>query len=280
MPGSSFNRRELLSATAATGLVAATGVTRASDSSSGRVPGLQLYTVRDSMATDVRTTLQAVAGIGYREVEFAGYFGHSPGEIRGMLEELGLTSPSTHVGTDVLRGDVSAVVESAAEIGHRYVTLAWLAADERQSIDDYKYWAERVNVLGEACKSNGMRAAYHNHDFEFQAIDGIVPFDVLMEETESALVDFELDFFWVRKADMEIRSVLSSAPERFTLSHIKDIDDAGNMVNVGDGTIDFDSILDDAVGASVRHCFVEHDNPDDPFRAIAYSHFSLKNILK
>ena len=279
MPGSNFSRRELLSATAATGLVAATGVARSADAASERVPGLQLYTVRDSMATNVRITLQAVAGIGYREVEFAGYFGHTPGEIRGMLDEFGLTSPSTHVGTDAIRGSVSALVDSAAEIGHGYVTLAWLAQNERQSIDDYKYWAGAVNRLGEACKASGMRAAYHNHDFEFQAINGVVPFDVLMAETDPALVDFELDFFWVRKAGMDIETVLSAAPGRFVLSHIKDIDADGNMVNVGDGTIDFGGILADAAGSAVRHCFVEHDNPGDPFRAVAYSHYALKRIL-
>ena len=280
MPGSNFSRRELLSATAATGLVAATGVAGAADPASGRVPGLQLYTVRDSMATDVRVTLQAVAGIGYREVEFAGYFGHAPGEICAMLDEFGLESPSTHVGTDAIRGNLSSLVESAAEIGHRYVTLAWLAENERQSIDDYKYWAEAVNRLGEACKANDMRAAYHNHDFEFQAIDGVVPFDVLMAEMDPALVDFELDFFWVRKAGKKIEAVLGTAPERFVLSHIKDIDVDGNMVNVGDGTIDFGGILAGASGSSVKHCFVEHDNPGDPFRAVAYSHYALKNILK
>ena len=277
MSGSNFSRRELLSATAATGLVAATGVSAAAEPATGRVPGLQLYTVRDSMATDVRVTLQAVAGIGYREVEFAGYFGHTPGEIRGMLDEFGLTSPSTHVGTDAIRGNVSSLVDSATEIGHRYVTLAWLAENERQSIDDYKYWAEAVNRLGEACAANDMRAAYHNHDFEFQPVDGRLPFDILLAEMDPALVDFELDFYWVRKAGLEVETVLSTAPGRFVLAHIKDIDAVGNMVNVGDGTIDFGGIL---AGSSVRHCFVEHDNPGDAFRAVAYSHYSLQRILE
>jgi len=279
MPGSTLNRRELLSLTAATGVVVATGGASAADSAPDRVPGLQLYTVRDSMATDVRATLQAVAGIGYREVEFAGYFGHSPAEIRGMLDEFDLISPSAHVGTADIQGDLSALVDSAAAIGHDYLTLAWLAEDERQSIDDYKTWADAVNRLGEACQANGMRAAYHNHDFEFQAIGGVVPFDVLMAETDPGLVDFELDFFWVIKGGRDITQVLSIAPERFALSHVKDIDEGGNMVNVGDGTIDFAGILADPVGASVKHCFVEHDNPDDPFRAVAYSHYTLGGIL-
>jgi len=232
------------------------------------------------MATDVSATLQAVAGIGYREVEFAGYFGHSPAEIRSMLDEFGLSSPSTHVGTDEIRGSVESLVDSAAEIGHDYVTLAWLAENERQTVDDYKYWADAVNRLGEACTANGMRAAYHNHDFEFIALDGVTPFDVLMEELDPALVDFELDFFWVRKSGRRIRDVLNTAPERFVLSHIKDIDMDGNMVNVGDGAIDFGGILASDGATSIKHCFVEHDNPEDPFRAVAYSHYSLKKILE
>ena len=231
------------------------------------------------MATDVTATLQAVAGIGYREVEFAGYFGHSAKAIRELLGHYGLASPSTHVNGEVVREDASAFVDNAAEIGHDYVTIAWIQEENRQSIADYQRWAEVANRLGEACRQNGMRAAYHNHDFEFQAIGGVMPFDVLLNETDPALLDFELDFFWVRKAGQDIRKVLAMAPERMTLAHIKDMDTSGNMVDVGDGSIDFADILADPVAAAIRHCFVEHDAPPDPFRSVAYSHYALQSIL-
>jgi len=278
MPQPTINRRNLLAATA--GIVATAGFAGTATAQSKRLPGVQLYTVRNSMATDVEATLQAIAGIGYREVEFAGYFRHSATEIRDMLGRYGLVSPSTHVNAEAVRDDPSAFVDLAAEIGHDYVTIAWVQEENRKTIDDYKRWAEVFNRLGEACRRNGMRAAYHNHEFEFQALGGEVPFELLLKETDPAFLDFELDFFWVREAGRAIRDVLALAPERMTMSHIKDRDAAGDMVRVGDGTIDFAGILADPVAASIKHCFVEHDNPLDPFRSVAYSYYSLNSILE
>lgn len=280
MPEHSLSRRKLLAASAAAGVVVAGGVGTAARAHALRVPGVQLYTLRDSMAKDVATTLQAVAGMGYREVEFAGYFGHTAREIRDMLARFGLTSPSAHVNVSDVLEDPQAVVAEAAEAGHQYVTIAWIEESDRQSIADYQRWADVANRLGEASREHGMRAAYHNHDFEFRPIGGVVPFDILLKETDPALLDFELDFFWVQKAGKDIRKVLAMAPERMTMSHIKDIDADGNMVSVGAGTIDFAGILAEPVAASIRHCFVEHDNPDDPFRSVAFSHYTLKSILE
>ncbi len=274
-----LNRREVLTAAAAAGAVAGTGIPDEAAAQTKRVPGVQLYTVRDSMATDMEKTLRAVAGIGYREVEFAGYFGHNSSEVRGMLDRFGLDSPSTHINAENVEDDPSAFVEHAGIVGHTYVTIAWIQPQNRQTIDDYKRWAAVANRLGEVCRANGMRAAYHNHDFEFQPLEGELPINVLLSETDAELVDIELDFFWVRKAGWEIRDALALAPERMALSHIKDIDPAENMVSVGEGTIDFAGILADPVASGIKHCFVEHDNPEDPFRSVAASHFAMKSIL-
>ena len=278
MTESTFNRREMLAATA--GIAAATTLASTADAQTRRVPGVQLYTVRGSMAKDVEATLQAIAGIGYKEVEFAGYFTRPAAEVRDMLDRFGLSSPSSHVNAETVQDDPNRFVDHAAAVGHDYVTIAWILPQNRQSADDWKRWVDVANRLGEACRANGMRAAYHNHDFEFQPIDGIVPFDLLVQETDPDLLDFELDFYWVRKAGRSIRDVLAIAPERMTLSHIKDIDVAGNIVNVGDGTIDFAEILADPVAASIRHCFVEHDQPADEFLSVAYSHYAMQSILR
>ena len=155
----------------------------------------------------------------------------------------------------------------------------YIQEENRRTIDDYKRWAEVANRLGEVCRRNGIRAAYHNHDFELQAIGGEMPFEVLLEETDPNLLDFEVDFFWVRAAGWNVRDVLALAPERMALAHIKDMDVAGNMVDVGDGTIDFAGILADPVAGSIRHCFVEHDTPPDAFRSVAASHYVLNSIL-
>jgi len=277
-----LSRRKMLGGSAALSIaaLAAPFISPAMAATNKRVPGIQLYTVRAAMATDVAATLQAIAGIGYREVEFAGYFDHSPARIRELLERFGLAAPSTHMDARALRDDPQPLVDAAAAIGHDYVTVAWLRAEDRQTIDDYKSWAEVFNRLGEICRDNGMRVAYHNHDFEFLPLQGRLPFDLLLEETDADLVDFELDFFWARKAGREVLDVIGAAPERFTMSHIKDFDTAGNMVDVGKGTIDFAAILADPAAAAIRHCFVEHDAPADPFQSAAFSHYALRSILK
>ncbi|MDX1499207.1 MAG: sugar phosphate isomerase/epimerase [Woeseiaceae bacterium] len=278
MSDPTVNRREFLAAAAA-GVVAGCGPAGTAGPAVRRQPGVQLYTVRDAMAEDVAATLQAIAGIGYKEVEFAGYFDRSPLEIRALLERFGLAAPSAHIDRHVARDDPATVAGRAAEAGHDYAIIAWLAPEERTSIADYQRWAEVANRLGEACRPYGLRAAYHNHEFEFEPIGSRVPYDVLLAETEPSLVDFELDFYWVQKAGHEVRDVLALAPERFVLAHIKDMDTDGNITEVGAGTIDFAGILADPVAASIRHCYAEHDRPADPFRSVAFSHYALRSIL-
>jgi len=275
-----LNRRQWIKAAGAAGVTLATGMTGMTRAETERVAGLQLYTLRASMAEDVASTLRVVAEIGYREVEFAGYFEHSAQEIRLILSRYGLRSPSTHVPGSVLREDAAAFVATAAEIGHDYVTLAWMEASLRQTASDWQRWAEDTNRLGELCRQHGMRAAYHNHDFEFVEIDGVVPFELLLAETDPALVDFELDFYWAQKAGRDIRDVLAMAGGRVTMAHIKDMDEAGNIADVGAGIIDFHGILHDPVAASIRHAFVEHDTPAAPFHTVTVGYDALKAALE
>lgn len=281
MKNLSLSRREMLGSSAALGLstLFAPSVLRGATSTDKRVPGIQLYTVRASMATDVPGTLRAIAGIGYREVEFAGYGDHSARQIRRLLDDLELKSPSSHMDARQLRDDSHPLLETAAEVGHDYVTVAWLNPEDRQTIDDYKSWADTFNRIGELCHENGLRLAYHNHDFEFMSLGGQVPFDILLDETDPALVDFELDFFWVRKAEQDIVQVLNKSPDRFTMAHIKDMDARGDMADVGTGVIDFEDILGNEAASGLRHLFVEHDQPSDPFKSAAISHLALASIL-
>jgi len=276
-----LSRREILGSSAALGLstLLAPSILSAATGTDKRVPGIQLYTVRASMATDVPGTLKAIAGIGYREVEFAGYGDHSARQIRRLLDELDLQSPSSHMDARLLRSDPLPLIETAIEIGHDYVTIAFLNPEDRQTIDDYKGWADTFNRIGELCRENGLRLAYHNHDFEFVSLGGQVPFDILLDETDPALVDFELDFFWVRKAGQDIVQVLNKSPDRFTMAHIKDMDEQGDMADVGTGVIAFEDILGNEAAIGLRHLFVEHDQPSDPFKSAAISHLALASIL-
>ena len=239
--------------------------------------GVQLYTVRSLMEQDVAGTLEQVAAVGYDEVEFAGYFDHSPAEIRSLLDQFGLAAPAVHVGIDRLRSELGAVLEEAQTIGHRYIVCPWLDEDER-SIDQYKEHAAFFNEVGAACKEAGIQFAYHNHDFEYEVIDGQVPYDVLLDETEADLVQMELDLYWINKAGHDPMAYFERDPGRYTLCHVKDMAAGETMVPVGQGAIDFGAIFAQSEQAGLAHYFVEHDHPDDPMASITTSYTHLKDL--
>ncbi len=230
--------------------------------------GVQLYTVRDAMAGNVEETLDRVAAIGYGEVEFAGYFERTPEQIRDALRASGLAAPASHVPVETLDADWDAQLEAAETMGHRYLVVAWLAPEQRSTIDDYRRFAELFNQAGERAQAAGIGFAYHNHDFEFLALDGEVPFDVLLAETDPGLVRFELDLFWITKGGRDPLAYFGGHGGRFPLVHVKDMGPEGGMVDVGAGAIDFASIFARRQEAGIEHAFVEHDNPPDPFASI------------
>lgn len=241
--------------------------------------GIQLYTLRTLMADDVGATLQQVATIGYDEVEFAGYFDTPPAALRSMLDGVGLAAPSAHVDLEVLEGDkAEATIEAAAKVGHRYLVVAWLAESRRGSLDAYRRHAETFNRLGERCRQAGMTFGYHNHAFEFEALEGGQPYEVLMDETDPELVALELDFYGARAGGADPRRLLLEHPGRFQLSHIKDMGADGSMVDVGDGMMDFGHLLGTGAESGMKHFFVEHDTPRDPLATAARSYAHLVNL--
>src|SRR5262249_50669446 len=132
--------------------------------------GLQLYTVRRELQKDFEGTLAKVSAIGYREVEFAGYYDRTPQQVKEILARNNLWSPSSHTQLQPMRQDLDKMIEAAHVIGHEYIVLAYLKPEERQSLDDYKRVAESLNQAGETCRKAGIQLAYHNHDFEFVPI--------------------------------------------------------------------------------------------------------------
>jgi sugar phosphate isomerase/epimerase len=237
--------------------------------------GLQLYTVRSLMAEDVERTLEMVAGVGYHEVEFAGYFDRQPAALRATLDSLGLAAPATHVDLATLRDRFPEVLEAAATLGHRYVVLPWLAPEDHDSLDDYRRLADEMNQLGEACRSADVQFAYHNHDFEFERLEGEIPFDLLLARTDPELVAIELDLFWIIDAGSDPLTYFETHPGRFRLCHVKDRAADGTMVEVGAGVIDFTNIFARSEQAGLAHYFVEHDQPGDPEASIRASYLHL-----
>ena len=236
--------------------------------------GLQLYTVRDLMKADLPGTLAKVAAIGYKEVEFAGYFGRTPAQIRDLLRRNGLSSPSTHLPFDSLQNGWQKALDDAKAVGHHWVTIAWIPEEKRRTLDDWKAHAALFNRAAAQAKSAGLRFAYHNHDFELRNVGDTRPLDVLLTETDPSLVDFEMDLYWVVFGGGSPLDFFNRYPKRFPLVHVKD--SAGppdnKMVDVGQGKIDFRSIFAQSEKAGIKHYFVEHDQPADPIATIRNSY--------
>jgi sugar phosphate isomerase/epimerase len=242
--------------------------------------GLQLYTVRDLMKADLPGTLRKVAQIGYKEVEFAGYFGRSPAQIRALLKQNGLTSPSSHIGLDILEKDSVRAFADAKAIGHQWVTMPYIPEERRKTVDDWNKIIDLLNQLGPQAKAAGLRLAYHNHDFEIRPVDGVRPLDMMLSKTDPALVDFEMDLYWVVFGGGDPLDFFNRYPKRFALVHVKD--SAGppdnKMVDVGKGTIDFPKIFAQSDKAGIKHYFVEHDQPADPIATIRNSYKYLAAV--
>jgi sugar phosphate isomerase/epimerase len=236
--------------------------------------GVQLYTVRDQMEKDFAGTLERVARIGYREVEFAGYFGRSPADVRALLARNKLTAPSTHLDLGLLTGaNAQKTLDDARAIGHEWVTVAWLDAAQRKTLDDWKRIAATFNRVGQQARAAGLRLAYHNHDFEFPLVEGTIPLALLLHETDPAYVDYEMDVYWLTKAGHDPLAWLDRHPDRFKMLHLKDAGPAPErkMLDVGAGTIDWRAVLNVGTRQGVRHVFVEHDQPADPMASIRAS---------
>ena len=242
--------------------------------------GVQLYTVRSVAQRDLPGTLHRIAEIGYRDVEFAGYYGRTPSQIRDLLATYNLGAPSSHIPIASLRGDWKKALDEAKAIGHEFVTIPWIGDADRTSVDTWKRLAAEFNRGGADAKAAGLGFAYHNHDFEFRRIGDVVPFDLLLAETDPSLVSFQMDIYWLVRAGHDPLAYFARHPGRFTMVHAKD--SAGppqhRMVDVGGGSIDFATILPRGVAAGVKHVFVEHDQPTDPMASIAASYAHLAKL--
>lgn len=280
------SRRDALKSLAA--LTAAGLLPRSAFSLDGAVPrrdriervGLQLYTVRSLMTKDMPGTLAAVAKLGYREVEFAGYFGRTPAEVKALLAQYGLTAPSTHLGLDAVQKGYAETAEAAHTIGIKYLTVASLDMRGIKSEDDWKRTADAFNEAGRRAKADGLRFAYHNHSVEFTPAEGVIPMEILLGRTDPALVAFELDMYWCVKAGHDPRNWFARFPGRFEMVHVKDATAAPAlaMTDVGSGTLDWKGYFARHKQAGIQHYFVEHDNPADPLDSVRKSANYLSSL--
>ena len=250
--------------------------------------GIQLYTVRDLMKADFEGTLAKVAQIGYREVEFAGYFDHTPEQVRAVLDKNGLASPSCHVGYENTAEDKwAATLQTVKAVGHQYVVCAWIPEESRKTADDWKRTCDRFNKAGQAAQAAGVQFAYHNHSFEFVPLaDKQVPYDPLLAGTDPKLVQLEVDLFWITFAGADPIAYFMKNLGRVPMVHVKDMIKKPTptatpeqvMVDVGKGSIDWKGIFAHSSHAGIQHYFVEHDQPPQPFQDITASYNYLKGL--
>ena len=207
---------------------------------------LQLYSLRDDLPKDPKGVLRKVSAFGYKQIEsYEGkqgmFWGMTAQEFKKYMKELDMTIISSHCN---INADFEKKVVDAASIGMKYLICPWIGP--QKTLDDYKNFADQFNKCGSICKKNGIRFAYHNHDYTFKDQDGQFPQDILMKETDPALVDYEMDIFWVVVAGEDPISWFKKYPGRFKLSHIKDRHIAGNGKDesciLGEGDIDYMSI--------------------------------------
>jgi len=277
----SIERREFVKTLAAAGVAIAVPHARRTTHDARRLDkvGLQLYTVRDQMKADFEGTLAHVAEIGYKEVEFAGYFDHTPADVRAILDRHGLSAPSTHIAL----GEIDAwkaSLDTAKAIGHEYIVVPWIPQEKRLTLDGWKNVAGVFNRAAQLAHDAGLQFAYHNHDFEFPKLEGQVPYDVLLQNTDPKLVQLEIDLYWLTKGGQDPLSYFSRWPGRIPLVHVKDSAGAPEhkMVDVGQGKIDWKRIFAKREQAGIKHFFVEHDQPPQPFQDIAASYRYLSQL--
>lgn len=269
--------------------------------------GLQLFTLFNILDDDVAGNLKKVAAIGYKEIESAfskkgGFYGMKAKEFSALVKDLGMSWQSHHVlgapfklppGAKMptmpdgkpmeipkmknLRDDMQELVDMVAEAGVPYLVCA---NTPFENAEELKESIDTLNKTGVAAKKAGLIFAYHNHDREFQSVDGKVVYDRFLSETNADEVKMELDLCWVAKAGIDPVDLFKKQPGRFHLWHVKDLDkEKQGPVPVGTGIIDFKRIFENAELSGMKHFFVEHDMPKDPYESITTSYNNLQKIL-
>src|SRR5664280_1727116 len=229
--------------------------------------GLQLYSVRDKLQKDLKGTLEKLAKIGYNSLEAAGYnatdgtfYGMAAKPFIDLVNGLGMTLNSSHTTFELDMAEK--VIAATAATGAKYIIYPFLAEKFRSNLDGWKATAEKFNKMGEIAKKNGIRFGYHNHAFEFEKIDGQLPFDLLLTQTDPSLVTFEMDLYWVTRGGYNPLDLFKKYPGRFELWHVKDMVKTDDMffAPVGTGRIDFASIFAEKKTAGMKYFFVEQDS--------------------
>ncbi len=249
--------------------------------------GIQLYTLRDLMPKDPLGTIRKVSDLGFTQIEgYEGdlglFWGMPHGDFGSILDDLGLEMISSHCQ---IFDDFEKKAEQAASIGMKYLICPWIGP--QKSRDAWKKVTDQFNECGRICKKNGIRFAYHNHEYTFKSFSGMIPQEFLMENTDPDLVDHQMDIYWVVTGGADPLDFLKRYPNRFTLCHVKDRiknapeEEMDASCDLGTGSIDFPSILNVAAQNGMKYYILEQERYDNstPLQSAAAGARYLKNIV-
>ena len=317
-----MRRRQFLknsSLLAATGLVS----TQSLFAQNGLIDkvGLGLFSIPKILDTNMTAAIELMASLGYQEFETfgpysfsaekakaswakvtpqlgfsgSGFFGKSTTEFKKIIKANGISVPSMHTDLETLSTKMGALAEAANELGAKYVVLPAIPEEERKSLDDYKRLAALFNKIGAEAKKYGIRYAYHNHGYGLKKVNGRMPLDIILEQTDPAYVFFEMDLFWTYAGGADAISLLKNNSGRYKMMHIKDMKESkhfeGNgdnasewiplfpyIANAGEGIFDLPKIIKTAKDNGMEHFFVEQDKVDHPEIALKKSCNYLKSL--
>jgi sugar phosphate isomerase/epimerase len=260
--------------------------------------GLQLFTIRKPMASDVVGTIKKVSSLGYEDVETYGYdpekksyYGLQASEFRKLINDHNLTASSGHYdlflylskSDDELKRYVDHCIEGARQLNQRYITWPWLDPESR-TIEKFKILTGKLNMVGEQVTKAGLGFAYHNHDFEFVDHNGENGYDIIMRETDPSFVKLQIDLYWAMHSSKRTPAELfSKQPGRFVMWHIKDMDKVTrDYTELGNGSIDYTVILPEASRAGLEYYFLEQGGnfEKDPIQSITDSAVFFKKNLQ
>jgi sugar phosphate isomerase/epimerase len=244
--------------------------------------GLQLYSVRELLPVDFDGTLRKIGGLGYREVEAAGFYQHDAKDVKRAMHQANLKCVSGHYPSDTLHQNFQAILDFHKELGAEYIicsspgfrTPKAGGNGRALTMDDWRWNADEFNSFGAKASAVGLKFGYHNHIHEFAITDGMVPYVELIKRTDPSHVTLELDCGWVIVAGASPQEYLHKYPSRITMLHVKDFKrpssltagaDAYKPTELGRGFIDYGPIFEEAAKANnIKHIFVEQEGFDVP----------------
>jgi sugar phosphate isomerase/epimerase len=260
--------------------------------------GLQLFTVRGPLARDVKGTVKKIASVGYEDCETYGYdpqgskfYGLKASEFKQLLEDNGMITTSGHYDftkffdkpADDLMRYVDQCIEGAQMLNQRYITWPWLDPAFR-TLDHFKQLTGRLNSIGERVNKANLGFAYHHHDFEFIDYGGQNGYDIIMHETDPALVKLQMDLYWVmHSSKLSPNELINKQPGRFVMWHIKDMDKkTRDYSELGNGSIDFSLILPASSKAGLQYYYIEQGGnfAKNPIQSITDSAAYFKKNLE